>query len=260
MLYKQDKRQHYWENNYLKYWRERVKLQNTLSKKDSLPPDMRVYKKFYDKIVVSLKKKGEMLDVGVGFGRFLTTFQKDFPHKVWGTDISQQMIDYCKKTYPGLKKHLFAAPAEKQPFTKKSFSFINVWATFDAVYQEKTLRHILELLDDEGLILLTGKNFNYYDTDKKALEAEINARKKKHPNYFTNTKKLISLLKRNNIEILYQYFFKRRGDFAKFSHVRTMPKKFYEYAIIVKKTKNKVYKKFPTFSYKYSDTFKRVHI
>lgn len=258
MSNKQDKRQKYWENNYLQYWKDRVKSENTLSKRDSLPPDANIYKHFYKEIVSALEKKGNMLDVGTGFGRFLSLFKKDFLNKVWATDISQQMIMYCRKMYPDLKKHFFAAPAEKQPFTKKYFSFINVWATFDAVYQEKALKHFCELLDNNGFLLLTGKHCNYYDTDKKALEAEINARRKGHPNYFTDAKKLIFILERNGFKILHRYFFKKRGDFSKLKYVNKMPEKFYEYAIIVRKTKNKLYRKFPKFSYKFSKTFKRV--
>lgn len=43
--------------------------------------------------------------------------------------------------------------------------------------------------------MLTGKNINYCDDDIEAYVAEVNARKKKHPNSFTDILKLEELLK-----------------------------------------------------------------
>lgn len=254
-----DKRIKYWENNYVNYWKDRVseKTQNILAKKDVLPPDVKIFKKYYKMALKYLKgDSAQLLDVGIGFGRFVPLYKKHFNNNIWGSDISQGMVKECRKNYPEISKQIKTAPAENQPFKDSTMNLIICWATFDATYQDKTLWEFQRLLTVGGLALITGKNDNYYKTDKKALIAEINARKKGHPNYFTDINFLEQNVKNFGFEIVKLFKFKRRGDFAHDENVNDNSEKFYEYVLILRKIISEKNKKI---SNKISSNFSKVH-
>lgn len=236
-----DKRVKYWENNYITYWKDRLSecSESSLSKKDVLPPDLKIFKKYYQKALGYLNNGPvSILDVGIGFGRCIPMYIGCFKNNIWGSDISQSMIKECKKLFPKIAKQVVVAPAEKQPFENNSIDMLVCWATYDATYQEQALMEFQRLLKIGGVALITGKNDNYYKNDKKALIAEINARKKGHPNHFTDVKFLEQCIDDFGFEIIKVFKFRRRGDFAKDLNETNVHHKFYEYILILRKTKN----------------------
>ncbi|MDD2822976.1 MAG: class I SAM-dependent methyltransferase [Candidatus Daviesbacteria bacterium] len=241
MTKKIDERIAYWENNYVSYWKDRVSSasENKLVKKDILPPDIKIFRKYYKKALTYLRNdSSRMLDVGIGFGRSVPLYQDYFKNNIWGSDISQGMIEECKKSYPHIANQVVAASAEKQPFKNNFVDLIVCWATFDATYQEKVLWEFQRLLDINGVVLVTGKNNNYCLNDKKALAAEIGARNKNHPNYFTDIKILRENIEDFGFVIKELICFKRRGDFAKDNYSKKDSQKFYEYVLILQKIKD----------------------
>ena len=112
------------------------------------------------------------------------------------------------------------------------------------------------MLKIDGKLFISGKNFNYFENDEQALIAEVAARKKGHPNFFTETKSMIDQIILNNNVLIDQYFFERRGDFEKFNYKKEIPERFYEYLLIFRK-RNNVFTLSP-FSNKYSSTFKKI--
>lgn len=255
-----DKRKEYWERDYLKYWEDRVASdsKNVLTKKDTSPPDLSIFLKYYHLARRSLDKKPKkILDVGIGFGRFVPVYKEDFDNNIWGTDISENMIRECKRLYPEIKGHLIVSPAESQPFPPNSFPFIVCWAVFDATYQNQALWEFQRLLKKGGVVMLTGKNSQYLLLDSKALTAERRARKKGHPNYFTK----VSFLEKNIYKFGFQieklFRFRKRGDFSKNCPAKKRVSRFYEYVMILKKIKTM--RKKPPFiiADKVSETFKK---
>lgn len=259
-----DKRKKYWEQSYVKYWKDRVSVSSTnlLATKDTVPPDEAVFSKYYSRALCYLDKKPTiLLDIGIGFGRFVPLYKKVFGKNIWGSDISKSMIQECIKNFPSISEHMVVAPAEKQPLMSNFFDFIVCWAAFDATYQDKTLWEFQRLLKIGGLALISGKNANYYKNDKKALIAEINARKKGHPNFFTDIKTLIPHLNELGFKLLNLYCYKRRGDAVKDLSFKGLKNKFYEYILIIQKDKN-VKKRRLSFiiADKFSQTFRNKNV
>lgn len=259
-----DKRIKYWDNNYVNYWKDRVSeySQNKLAQKDVLPPDVKIFKKYYGKTLKYLNQEAtQILDVGIGFGRFVPLYRKRFASNISGSDISQGMVNECQKLHPEITGQVIVAPAENQPFKNNSVDLIICWATFDATHQEKALREFQRLLKIGGVALITGKNDDYYISDKKAMIAEINARKKGHPNFFTDVKNLIPHLNELGFKLLNIYCYKRRGDASKDLYFEGLKNKFYEYILIVQKNKNMKKRKLSfTVGDKFSQTFKNRNV
>jgi ubiquinone/menaquinone biosynthesis C-methylase UbiE len=183
-----DKRKKYWENQYLEYWQDRVSKnsKSSLLRTDIRPAGLSVFNHYYNLAISYLDDKPpKIIDVGIGFGRFVSIYKRDFGNNIWGTDISEKMVNECKRLHPEIRQHLLTVPAECQPFLANFFSFIVCWAVFDATYQEKALWEFQRLLEPRGILLLTGKNTKYLSSDLKAIVAEKKAREKGHPNYFT---------------------------------------------------------------------------
>ena len=107
---------------------------------------------------------------------------------------------------------------------------------------------------------MTGKNDNYHDDDDQALVAEINARKKGHPNYFTDLKSLLNNLSKFGFRLNSAFYFERRGDFSKNKFTTAQPTFFYEYVIFIEKLTNARPEDIRNvvISDKFSKTFKRV--
>lgn len=250
-----DKRSNYWNKNYLNYWKSRVhesgKGKSKIIKDDPNTEDIEVYKKVFNQSKIL---NGNIIDVGCAWGRMFRLYQNlNKKIKIYGVDISKEMISEAKKNK--VKANLKVSPAEKIPFKKDMFDNVMCLAMFDATFQEKTIKELFRVTKPKGKIFLTGKNNNYYKTDKPALLAEINARKKKHPNFFTDVNKLIKIISKSS-NIIKSYYFLRRGDFGKFKYKKLKPKKFYEFLFILEKRKNlgKIYK----FSHKFSETYKNL--
>ena len=172
-------------------------------------------------------------------GRFFQMYiEKDLT--VYGIDISTEMIiASSKKWYDHDKvKNIQEATAEDLPFETEIFNNLMCIGTFDATYQEKAINEFLRVTKPGGLIYFSGKNTKYHSDDKAALAAEVGARRKGHPNYFTRTNDLLTDLEKHSHKVAKSYYFERRGDLAAMNFKNSMPEYFYEYFIVIKCGKN----------------------
>jgi SAM-dependent methyltransferase len=109
------------------------------------------------------------------------------------------------------------------------------WAVFDACFQEEALAEMARVLRVGGRLLLTGKHDDYWDDDELAYTAEVNARAKGHPNYFTHFPALAAALPELGLQLERAFYFERRGDLAINRYLLAPPPHFYEYVAIVRK-------------------------
>jgi ubiquinone/menaquinone biosynthesis C-methylase UbiE len=250
-----DKREKYWNEQYLEYWRSRVQesglgLSNIVSG-DPNTEDNEIYDKIFSKNGFNA---GNILDVGCAWGRMFDLYLKH-SLKVFGIDISKAMIDAATGDWGNEKNviDLRKSAAEKIPYKDDTFDNLACLAVFDATYQELSLVEYFRVVKPGGVIYLTGKNDNYFPDDRKALDAEKGARSKMHPNFFTNTALLMKYLKKQGYIIQDSYFFLYRGDFSSFKFETNIPDLFYEYMLVIKNTGVK--SAMPNISSKFSKTF-----
>lgn len=104
------------------------------------------------------------------------------------------------------------------------------------------------------MLYLTGKNDTYATDDLEAIRAEAGARRKNHPNYFTDASGMLKQLEEKGHEIVATYFFPKRGDFGREHFVTEMPETYYEYFFIVRKKTDEY--QFNECSDSYSKTFR----
>ena len=245
-------------NNYVTYWENKVKeANNDEFAKDKTSND-EIIEKYFSLLESNINDV--VLDFGCGSGRLFPIYQNILGEKASnyvGIDISGVALEHAVSTYKGLEigKNLFEFDGLNIPFEDNCFNKIVCFGVFDACKQEVIIRELLRVLKEEGLLLITGKNNRYFEDDEEALIAEINARKKEHPNSFTDVADLIRQLKEHGVEIVDKYYFLRRGDFPKNKFVTDMPTMFYEWVLILKKTSRYQEKEFFKFSDAYSKTF-----
>ena len=256
-----DDRTQYWNEKYVKYWKKRTeeadksteKLSKMINSDAKTASSNEIYE-FLD--LLEYSKDEKLLDFGCGFGRLYNYFKfKNVNY--FGIDISQAMINEMIREYPDSKDKLKVSEGENLPFEDKSFDKVICLGVFDACYQERALHELCRVCNIGGYIVITGKNDNYFDDDEKALVAEINARAKGHPNYFTNVLDLMKMLKMADIEIVKERYFLRRADCAEQKYVSEIPDHFYEWRLILRKTSDIKIDSFEKFSDKYSKTWYR---
>ncbi len=252
-------RKEYWNEKYTKYWKEVTDDANTegivshvkkTTAGDFKAAGENVITKFFDMIVYEQEEK--LLDYGCGFGRFFSYFNQKSDY--YGIDISKAMIDKCKENYPDAESKFLVAEGEKLPFEDGFFEKIICYDVFDACYQEQALAEMFRVVAKNGIIVLTGKNNCYHFDDEQAYIAEEAARKKNHPNYFTDVKSMINQMN-NFTKLEHERYYAYRGDFAQDKYLSQMPERFYEWALIVRKLENREWK-FEKFSSDYSKTWK----
>lgn len=240
-LNKEDTRKKYWNDDYYKYWKERVKEANeniadnsTIIKRDSLTTTDKNYFSAID--LLNIAEGASVLEIGCGFGRSIP-FLYNKTKNIYAIDISNAMIEAAKKECSNYKTVKFTvSEAEHTPFLSNTFDNLICYGVFDALYQKQALIEMNRILKKYGTVLLTGKNDNYFPDDRKALIAERNARKKE-PNYFTDLKKLFEYIEDFGFSLVSSRFFLRRGDIFKDCFVTSISDFFYEYLIILKKIK-----------------------
>jgi ubiquinone/menaquinone biosynthesis C-methylase UbiE len=253
-----DDRKRYWNGQYLEYWRSRVDEAGVGKSKvisgDSNTEDDSVYERVFNKYGFNA---GNLLDVGCAWGRMFPIYKR-FGLKITGVDISKAMIDAAKENWHGEKliHQLLESSAEALPFADRSFDNLACLAVLDATFQNQAIGEFLRVTKPGARIYFTGKNDHYYPSDLEAYNAEIGARRKCHPNFFTDTKLLIQLLKEQGHKVDQFYFFPRRGDFASFTH-EEIPERFYEYFLVI--TRGDSCSDLPVISDVYSKTFKELN-
>lgn len=253
-------RKDYWNRSYLEYWKKRVAEsgregeESTVVAGDAKTEDDEVYELIFSRYPM---RRGSVLDVGCAWGRMFPLFKK-LGQKITGIDISKAMIEEAKQNFgrDPLVEGLTECEAESLPFADERFDNVACLAVFDATYQHRALTEFLRVLKTGGLLYLTGKNDTYCKDDEMASKAEEGARKKGHPNYFTDTRRMLHELKRAGQSVAATYFFPRRGDFGKQNYLTDMPEKFYEYFIVIEKRAPAL--SFQPFSDSVSKTFREL--
>lgn len=233
-------RKEYW-NKYIDYWRARTSEAEKSGKgapAGNTPISAaRVYNTFIDDL--NITSSDIVLEVGCGLGRsidFLLTKSKC----LYVIDISEKMIFAVKDKYINKLKGMVVAEAEKLPFKDNYFTKIVCFTVYDALFQKEALIEMNSKLRLGGQVMITGKNDNYQDNDENAFIAEVKARENGHPNYFTDTVKLLAHLDAFGFKKSKGYFYEKRGDIATNKYITDSgikeDGKFYEYCLYLEKT------------------------
>ena len=93
---------------------------------------------------------------------------------------------------------------------------------------------MLRIVKDGGKILISGKGNKYNLDDEQAYIAEEAARRKGHPNYFTDVKSMLEQVK-EFVSVEEERYFPYRGDMRKGKYTHKMPETFYEWVLIIRK-------------------------
>lgn len=253
-------REEYWNENYAKYWKEMTDEAEKIGSYDSnikkvsgrdyKTPGKKNTTDFFEEI--TYRKNDVLLDYGCGLGRFFPYFSEKCCY--YGIDISKAMIAECKKTWPEKKERFIVSEGENLPFEDCFFDRVICNGVFDACYQEQALKEMIRVLKKGGYLLISGKNDLYYSDDEEAYIAERNARKKGHPNYFTDVGSMLEQIK-DTCGVVCERYALRRGDFSKGEYEERIPDTFYEWKLILKKMNDRK-EEFDKFSDKYSKTWK----
>jgi len=256
------KREKYWNEDYMLYWKERVSEANNLHSKPSTmikgDANTTTDKTYINAIeLLNITKTDIVVEIGCGFGRSLPILCK-LSYHVTALDISTAMVEVASKTVKEKNISFCVSSSENTPLDDNKYDIAVCFASFDAMCQTKALIEINRICKKGAKVLLTGKNNNYYDDDNLALEAEINARKKGHPNYFTDVKKMLKNIENFGFSVVVHRFYSRRGDFSSFNSKSKMPDKFYEYLLVLQKVSDSTISSNFLISDSFSDTFKRI--
>jgi len=243
-----DPRQSYWNEKYFHYWKSRVDEVGTNSsniiKGDAVTEDSFFYQECVNHVksfFVPLSPV-KLLDVGCAWGRWFPLLGSIPRATITGIDISQEMISAAHKINYGSVAidSLSVGVAEDLPFKDSSFDFVYCAAVFDSTYQHLSLNEFYRVCKSSGFILITGKSHNYQISDSLALDAELGAKAKGHPNFFTDYSSLRRLLIDHSISIEAEYIFPCRGDFSRRNYCQySQGMQFYEYLLLLRLPPNK---------------------
>jgi SAM-dependent methyltransferase len=232
-------RTHYWNNNYLQYWKARVAEANIeysvasglVAGDATTTGDVRYMQAIE---LLGIGPQNSVLELACGFGRSLPVLSR-IAAEVFAVDISEQMIEAARRDFSATNISFHVSPSEALPFDDEKFDRIVCFAAFDAMFQTEALVEMHRVCKKGGRLLLTGKNDSYHLDDHRAYEAELGARGKGHPNYFTNVKKLLGDLDRFGLVLVAAKYYERRGDFTEGLATAEMPPLFYEYLMVLEK-------------------------
>ena len=258
-----DPRASYWDETYRRYWEDRVAETDTRSVSQVQQGDAKtegdwVYERVFD---AHPFKSGTVLDVGCAWGRMFPIYHSK-GLRVSGVDISEAMVRAAKDTFDGAQgiEHLEVATAESLPFEDGAFDNLVCVAVFDATYQHLALAEFLRVLKPGGRLYLTGKSDSYAKDDELAIEAEKGARRKGHPNYFTDVPQMRQVLAQAGCKQIAGYYFLRRGDFAEFNYAETQHNPFYEWLLVLEAPSRPAPVAFDKFSSDYSRTYLQIKV
>jgi SAM-dependent methyltransferase len=229
-------RKEYWESRYPEYWKARLAETSQHSQRSTVVPgDAPLPGE--EALFAGLDLLGaapglRWLDIGVGTGRSLPYILQLGPSRVIAADISRAMLDLCRIEFDGEGIEFLEAEAENLGLDSGSIDRAICYGTFDALYQDRAIIEFARVLAPQGRLLLTGKNNDYLDDDEMALAAEVGARRKGHPNYFTDVERLIELARSKGLDLTAERYFERRGDSGKIDFVIPRPRLFYEYMFV----------------------------
>ena len=230
------------------YWRE---VTSSVNAKHPTPHDA-VFERYLN--MLNIQSGDYLLDVGVGFGRLVPACL-NLRADVFGIDIDPEMIKAVRQSFPNDSERFCIGDSSNTDYPDEYFKHIVCWGVFDELSQGDTLLEMSRILKQGGTMLITGKNSSYEKDDAEALAAEKGARAKNHPNYFTNINDLD--LAGFGLEIYFERYFSRRGDFANDTGAENRPDRFYEYLFVLKKAAPPVYtnKTIPAIASSFSTTF-----
>jgi ubiquinone/menaquinone biosynthesis C-methylase UbiE len=232
-------REKYWNVDYTKYWKKRVCEANFKEgqSKVIIGDNVTIKDSIYSEAIslLTITKKDTLLEIGCGFGRSLPELCR-IAKKVTASDISESMISSSKENKER-NLEFAVTESENMPFSSNYYNVVICFAAFDAMYQTKALIEINRVCKIGGRVLITGKSDCYFINDRCAIEAEIGARKKGHPNYFTDVRKLVNHINDFGFTIESERYFLRRGDFSNNNFCNSIQDNFYEYLFILKKVK-----------------------
>jgi SAM-dependent methyltransferase len=217
------------EKNYTEYWENNIS--NPI---DGLKiADVNEVMEFLPLLMI--EKNEFVLDLGCSFGRMHGVLNK-FSKNIFGIDPDKFAVEKAIKVgYIDVK----VGDAENINFTDNFFNYIFSWAVYDVVDHFKGLIEANRVLKNNGKILITGKNDNYYHDDSYAFIAEKNAFLKSFPNHFLDIHLLINNIDKLGFLIDKLFLFPRRGDFGKLNYIeKTLNASLfegYEYLLILKK-------------------------
>ncbi len=252
----------FWDN-YVTYWENKIEeANNDNDAKDKTAGDL-IFEQYMEKMNVDVNDK--VLDFGCGFGRLYPIYKRCINSTkndggYYGIDVSPLALARAEKKYTDLKvsESLIEYDGLNIPFPDGFFDKVMCWGVFDTCYQKETIREIFRVMKPNGILMINGKNNEYYTDDEDALIAEVNARKKGHPNSFTDVHKLVGLLEERGIEICDQYYYVRRKDFSIDKYEKEIPSVFYQWTLILKKSERYNDKEFPIFCDAYSNTYLKI--
>ena len=254
-----DPRKEYWNEDYLKYWQSRVSESGKGFSSVILGDPNTEHDSVYDRIfALNEFNPGTLVDIGCAWGRTFPLYIKNHLH-ITGIDISPSMIDQCKlnwQNHPNISS-ILESSAESLPFPDSSFDNLSCLAVFDATFQEQSISEFIRVTKQGAKLYITGKNSNYHDDDQEALNAEIGARRKGHPNFFTDVPNLCHQLRTSGHSIKSAYYFERRGDFAKLDYKSKIPNKFYEFFLVIQRGYS--LNSFSSFSDQFSATYRSLY-
>lgn len=187
--------------------------------------------------LMDIRPTDRFLEVGCGLGRILKEIHETYKIKPYGIDITGKIIEAAKQRVGMICSDLRVSRAEEIEYEDCFFDKVLCWGTFDLTEQDRTLREMSRVLKVGGLVMITGKNDNYCGEDGEALHAELASRKKGIPNHFTDFQAMARLASNLGLRSIKQCFFERRGDFMNDLCSTKMPQRFYEYLVILRKTK-----------------------
>jgi ubiquinone/menaquinone biosynthesis C-methylase UbiE len=233
-----DNRKNYWNKTYVDYWKNKVQQANELIDLSDPTSTDKTYLRMID--MLDIQSTDTMLDVGCGYGRSLP-YLSFAAKKVIGVDISHEMIKEAEKsTHSCNNVILQVSESESMSLDSNLIDKVICFAAFDAMYQKKALIEFNRICKIGGTLLVTGKNNYFMHDDEEAELAELGARKKSHPNYFTDVSLLIESMHLFGFKVEFEEYYLRRGDFSTNKIVKNKPEQFYEYMLLLKKVNNAV--------------------